>query len=185
MNIIQENINALKSWAWNSLPSGKQETGFTLTEVIVVTVIVGVIGAFTVPNFFSLLNRNRVDQALGEIEGALREAQKGAIRTSRSCTISIDTTNKRISNNGANDNCLLTTRNFDSEFTLTSSRNTITFSSKGNISRDPQIPVIVMSFPDGGSNQQRCVVIENTLGLIRTGDYSGTIPAVPLPDDCQ
>ncbi len=168
-------------WLWHVR---KQEPGFTLTEVIVVTVIVGVIGALAVPSFFSLLNRNRVNQAVGEIEGALREAQKGAIRTSRSCTISIDTTNTRISNNSANDNCLLTTRNFDSDFTLTSSRPTITFSSKGNIALDPT-PVIVMSFPNGGSNQQRCVVIENTLGLMRTGDYSGTIPAVPLPDDCQ
>ena len=168
-------------WLWHV---HKQEPGFTLTEVIVVTVIVGVIGAFAVPNFFSLLNRNRVDQAVGEIEGTLREAQKVAIRNSRSCTISIDTTNKRISNNGANDNCLLTTRNFNSELTLTTSRTTITFSSKGNISLDPT-PVIVMSFPDGGSNQQGCVVIENTLGLIRTGDYSGTIPEVPLPDDCK
>ena len=184
MNIIQDNINALKSAAWNSLPSVKQEPGFTLTEVIIVTVIVGVIGALAVPSFFSLLNRNRVNQAVGEIEGALREAQKGAIRTSRSCTININTTSNRISNNG-DDNCLLTTRNFDSKFTLTSSRTTITYSAKGNISLDPQTPVIVMSFPDGGSNQQKCVVIENTLGLIRTGDYSGTIPSIPSPDGCQ
>ena len=170
-------------WLWHVR---KQEPGFTLTEVIVVTVIVGVIGAFTVPNFFSLLNRNRVDQAVGEIEGAFKEAQKGAIRTSRSCTISIDTTTKRISNNSADDNCLLTIRDYNNtQFTLTSSRTTITFSSKGNISLDPQTPVIVISFPNGGSNQQRCVVIENTLGLIRTGDYSGTIPTVPLPEDCQ
>lgn len=169
-------------WLWHVR---KQESGFTLTEVIVVTVIVGVIGALAVPSFFSLLNRNRVNQAVGEIEGALREAQKLAIRNSRSCTISIDTTNTRISNNSANDNCLLTTRNFNPQFTLTSSRPTITFSSKGNISLDPQTPVIVMSFPNGGSNQQRCVVIENTLGLIRTGDYSGTIPSIPSPDDCQ
>ena len=163
----------------------KPETGFTLTEVIVVIVIIGVIGALAIPSFFSLLNRNRVNQALGEIEGALREAQKVAIRNSRSCTININTTSNRISNNGANDNCLLTTRNINPDLTLTSSRATITFSSKGNISLDPQTPVVVISFPDGGSNQPRCVVMENTLGLIRTGDYSGDIPPIPSPADCQ
>ena len=166
-------------------PAHRKEKGFTLIEMIVVTVIVSIIGAIAIPSFFGLLNRNRGNRAIAEIEGALKEAQKRAIRSGRSCTIAINTATNTISNSTANDTCLLTTRNIDTDFTLTTSRTGITFSGKGNISLAPQTPVIVVSFPNGGSNQQRCVVMENTLGSIRTGEYAGAIPAVPLPNSCQ
>lgn len=165
-------------------PVRKQEKGFTLIEMIVVTIIVGIISAIALPNLLGLLNRNQVNQATGEIEGALKEAQKVATRNGKSCTISINAANNTISNGaGANDRCLLATRNIDDDFTLTTSRTDITFSGKGNITLAP-VPVIVISFPDG-STQQKCVVIENSLGSVRTGDYSGTIPATPVPGSCQ
>ncbi|MEO0687038.1 MAG: prepilin-type N-terminal cleavage/methylation domain-containing protein, partial [Cyanobacteria bacterium J06649_11] len=139
----------------------KQDRGFTLIEMMVVTVIAGIIGALAIPSFFGLFNRNRGDQAIAEIEGALKEAQKRATRNSRSCTINIDTTGNSISNN-AGDNCLLTTRNINDDFTINSNTTDITFSGKGNIGG--VTPVIVVSFPDGGSNQQRCVVVQSPLG---------------------
>ncbi|MEL6439454.1 MAG: prepilin-type N-terminal cleavage/methylation domain-containing protein [Cyanobacteria bacterium J06621_8] len=166
-------------------PVRKPEKGFTLIEIIVVTIIVGIIGAIAIPSFFALLNRNRVNQAIGEIEGALREAQNRATRNGRSCQISINAATNTISNTGANDTCLLTTRNINTDFTLATSRPNITFSGKGNIALAPQVPVIVLADPNGGSNQQSCVVIENSLGSIRTGEYTGTIPAIPLPGSCQ
>jgi len=167
-------------------PVRKQAKGFTLIEIIVVTIIVGVIGALAIPSFFGLLNRNRVNQGISDIEGALKEAQARATRNGKSCQILITTTPNTIANGtGANDNCLLNPRNIDSDFTLTTSRDDITFSGKGNISLTDGVPVIVLSFPDGGSTQQSCVVIENSLGSIRTGDYAGTIPATPVPGSCQ
>ena len=148
-----------------------------------VTVIVGIIGAVAVPSFFGLLNRNRGNQAIAEIEGALIEAQKRAARNSRSCTININTANNTILNNTAADTCLLTTRNINTDFTINTSSPTITFSGKGNIGG--ATPVIVVSFPNGGSNQQRCIVVQSPLGAIRTGDYSGAIPDPPIPGSCQ
>jgi len=164
-------------------PVRKPEKGFTLIEIITVTIIVGIVAAVSIPSLLGLLNRNRVNQAMAEVEGALKEAQKIATRNGKSCTISIDATAKTISNNTANDQCLLSTRFIDNNFTLTTNRATIAFSGKGNISLNPR-PVIVLSYPTGGVSRPKCVVIQNTLGSIRTGTYNGTIPSPPVEGSC-
>ena len=169
----------------------KYNYGFTLIEMIVTVIIVGVIAAIASPNLLGLLNRNRVNEAIRQIEGAFKEAQKQAIRSGRQCTINIDTTNKTIANptTAGVDGCLLSTRILNDLVQLNSSRTTIIFSGKGNISidnSDPNLltPVLVVSIPNG-TNKQACVVIQNALSSVRTGDYNGTIPAAPLPASCQ
>lgn len=168
-------------------PVRKPEKGFTLIEILAVTIIIGVIAAIAAPNFVKLLTRNQVNQDITAIEGALREAQKRATRNSRNCTISINAAARTIANNGANDTCLLTTRNINNNFTLNTNRNTITFSGKGNITLAPT-PVIVLSTPNATLDIPRCVVIETSLGSMRNGNYTAPIPiapAVPLPGSCQ
>jgi type II secretion system protein H len=168
----------------------KSSSGFTLIEMLVVIIIIGVIAAIAVPNFLGLLNRNRANEAMRQVEGALREAQKQAIRRGRQCTVNIDTTNKTISNPATN-GCLLSTRVLNDSVQLNSSRTTIRFSGKGNIEVDDTTagsttptPVFVASIPNN-ANIQKCVVMEGFLGSIRTGDYSGTIPTAPVSNSCQ
>ena len=162
--------------------------GFTLIEMIITVIIVGVIAAIASPNLLGLLNRNRVNEAMREIEGAFKEAQKQAIRSGRQCTINIDTANKMITNptTAGVDGCLSSTRVLNDLVQLNSSRATITYSGKGNITIDGSnpTPVLVVSIPNS-TVKQSCVVIQNALGSVRTGDYSGTIPATPLPANCQ
>lgn len=169
----------------------KYNYGFTLIEMIVTVIIVGVIATIASPNLLGLLNRNRVNESMRQIEGALKEAQKQAIRSGRSCSITIDTANKIIANptTAGVDGCLLSNRILNDLVQLNSSRATITFSGKGNISindADPNLltPVLVVSIPNG-TDKQSCVVIQNALGSVRTGDYNGTIPVAPLPANCQ
>ncbi|MGF1589461.1 MAG: Tfp pilus assembly protein FimT/FimU [Pleurocapsa sp.] len=164
----------------------KSSSGFTLIEMLVTITVVGVIAAIASPNFLGLLNRNRVNEAAQQIEGALKEAQRQALRNSKSCTISINTTIKTIANSGTN-GCLLSTRVLNDSIQLNTSRTTITFSGKGNITIDTTTnptPVLVVSIPNG-TNHQRCVVLDGFLASMRTGDYSGTIPATPVPDSCE
>ncbi len=159
----------------------KNNSGFTLLEMLVTAVIVGVIAAVTLPNLLGFLNRNRINDAMGQVEGALKEAQKQAIRTGKSCSITV---NANAIVNPVSNGCLLSNRDLNNLIQLTSSRASITFSGKGNITLPA--PVIVISMANGnGTNQQRCVVIQNSLGSIRTGIYSGTIPTTPLPNSCQ
>lgn len=168
----------------------KNNSGFTLLEMLVAAVIVGVIAAISVPNLLGLLNRNRINDAMGQVEGALKEAQKQAIRNGKGCSVTINA-NEII--NPVSDGCLLSNRDLHDLVQLNSSRASIAFSGKGNITiNDSNLalniptPVIVISMASGnGTNVQRCVVIQNSLGSIRTGTYSGAIPATPLPASCQ
>lgn len=172
-------------------PVRNQEKGFTLLEIVVVVIIIGIISAIAAPNLLGLFSRNRVIAAMGEVEGALREAQKQAIRNGRSCSITIN--GGGVFNPAGGNGCLLNNRvlndpNNASLIVLNSNRigNDITFSGKGNITIDGPnpMPVLVVSLPNG-TNEQRCVVIQNTLGSIRTGDYVGNPAGVLDPNNCQ
>lgn len=160
----------------------KSSSGFTLIEMLVTLAVVGVIAAIASPNFLGLLNRNRVNEATQQVEGALKEAQRQAMRRGQQCTININTTSKTIS--GAN--CLLSNRVLNDLIQLNTNRTTITFSGKGNITIDATTnptPVLVVSIPNG-TTLQKCVVLDGFLASMRTGDYSGTIPATPVLASC-
>ena len=151
-------------------------------------IIIGVIAAIAAPNFLGLLNRNRVNEAAQQIEGALTEAQRQAMRQGRQCSITVDTANGIIANPAAPANgCLLSNRNLNNLIQLNSNlpaapNNTITFSGKGNITGIN--PVLVVSIPNG-TDLQRCVIIDSLLGSYRSGEYSGTIPTPPVSGSCQ
>ena len=161
----------------------KSGSGFTLIEMMVTTIIIGVIAAIAAPNFLGLLNRNRVNQAAQQIEGALTEAQRQAMRSGSQCTININEGTKTISNPAAPTNgCLLSNRILDDLIQLDTNATTITFSGKGNITAP--FPVLVVSIPNG-TDLQRCVVLDSLLATQRSGEYSGIIPATPLSGSCQ
>lgn len=141
----------------------KYNSGFTLIEMITVIIIVGVIAAIAAPNFLSLLNRNRVNSALGQIEGAIKEAQRQAIKDSSSCTVNITSATRTISGG-----CLLSNRVVDNNVTINSDH-TIVFSGKGNTASNATIVVSTTN-----NNVQKCLVVSSGLGLIREGDYDGT-----------
>ncbi|MEM7758912.1 MAG: prepilin-type N-terminal cleavage/methylation domain-containing protein [Cyanobacteria bacterium P01_A01_bin.40] len=148
-------------------PVRKNNSGFTLIEVIVVTIIVGIIAAISVPNFFSLLQRNRVTEALSSIEGALREGQKQAERDGSGCDLTIDTANDLVSGG-----CLLNTRTLTNNVELYSNVGTLSFSAKGTASAATLPAVMVVQMFNGeGTDTRRCLII-NSLGIIKTGDFT-------------
>ena len=161
----------------------KFNSGFTLIEMMVTIIIIGVIAAIAAPNFLGLLNRNRVNEAAQQIEGALKEAQRQAMRSGSQCSISIDAANDAITNPTGGGGCLLSNRILDDLIQLNTNTTTITFSGKGNITGATP-PVLVVSMPNG-TDLQRCVVIDSLLGSQRSGEYSGTIPTPPVSGSCQ
>ena len=141
----------------------KYDSGFTLIEMITVVIIVGVIAAIAAPNFLGLLNRNRVNEAVRQIEGAVKEAQRQAVKDSSSCTVNVTSATRTVSGG-----CLLSNRVLDDNVTIDSDH-TITFSGKGNTT---SATTIVVSNTE--SNIQRCLFVSSGLGLVRDGDYDGT-----------
>nr|WP_172657317.1 hypothetical protein [Myxosarcina sp. GI1] len=146
--------------------------------MLITIIVVGVIAAIAAPNLLGLLNRNRINTAIGDIEGAIREAQRQAMRSGRSCNITIDTTDN---DNAISGGCLLSTRSLKNSINFNSNLNAITFSGKGNTNNSA---ILVVSMPDG-TDSQKCLVMNAGLGLIRTGDYSGDPTGALAEANCQ
>lgn len=70
-----------------ALPS-KSNAGFTLIEMIIVVLIVGILGAITAPAWFAFTQRQRLNKANDAILGALQQAQREALRTKLSYSVS-------------------------------------------------------------------------------------------------
>ena len=158
--------------------------GFTLFETLIIVAIVGILSAIAAPSFLSMFNRNKVNDALEQVRGALQEAQREAIRKSQSCTVTIDTTNKKITSpclvTGSRDLC----EEKDNFGNCTKSRvaiatnlnsSSIQFSFRGNTTASG---TIVVYSSDNSTNKKGCLAISNGLGIMRTGDYNGSTTSV-------
>lgn len=69
--------------------------GFTLLEVVLVTVIIAVFAAMAVPRFSSAAGRHKADLAARRVAVDLRQAQVYAKTTSASCTVSFTVATSR------------------------------------------------------------------------------------------
>ncbi|MFK5926750.1 MAG: prepilin-type N-terminal cleavage/methylation domain-containing protein [Desulfuromusa sp.] len=80
-------VNNLKISGILFLPSGKRSSGFTLIELVVILLLLGIISAVALPRFFNL-DGYRTRTAYDEVAGAVRYAQKLAVATG--CEVQVD-----------------------------------------------------------------------------------------------
>ena len=163
------------------------EKGFTLTEMLVTLIIAGILAAITAPSLVGLLNRNQINEAQRQVESAIREAQRQAIRRGRSCSVVINTTSKTISS--PDSGCLLSQRDVGENTlvggdTVSLKANdpnvTINFTHKGATNSDAVI-VIESSL----NSTKKCVAIAGTLGSVKTGIYTGDLNTTLVPENCN
>ena len=173
--------------------------GFTVIELLIILLIVGTLSAMSVPSFLGLLNRSKVNNAVAQVQGALQEAQREAIRKSRICKVYVpdktylpngtylpygtelisncfvtnDKLSKGLSSFGIPDG--LPSKTLDvvaiaTNLTTTPAKK-ITFSFRGNTNTEGKF---VLYMPANSTQEKRCLVISNGIGLMRTGKYSGS-----------
>lgn len=152
--------------------------GVTLLEIIIATVITGIIAAIGAPSLMGMLQGDQVKQGVDQIQLALQDAQKQAIRNSKQCSVeikkktgkdyfSLDTTDASCL--GGSDRELPNSIDVVMNGTSDTLAN---FSFKGNVASQGKTIVIK---PTKGKGVKRCLVISSGLGIMRTGIYDSTV----------
>ena len=72
----------------------RQADGFTLLELVIISIVVGVLAAIAAPSFFGYLNRQELNSAQQEILQEMRRAQSEARRRQEPFQLSLTTVNQ-------------------------------------------------------------------------------------------
>ncbi len=151
----------------------KNSQGFTLIEILTVLLIIGILAAIAAPSYLAMLNKNKVNNALSELRGALQEAQREAIRKSKSCSVTLNTTNNRVTGS-----CLVTGERVLDGISMRASNSSFKFSYKGvtlnSSNTELSDPIVVVVSHSSNPNFQKCLVMSAPLGLIRADSYSSS-----------
>ncbi|MGK7880198.1 MAG: Tfp pilus assembly protein FimT/FimU [Crocosphaera sp.] len=161
----------------------------TLLEAIITTVITGIIAAIGTPSLMAMLQGDEVKQGLHQIQLALQDAQKQAIRNSKKCTIVIEKKDGddyfSIDIKDSNDlGCLggvdkQLPKGIEVVMNGNQLQGGVTFSFKGTTTEKGTFVVR----PTIGNGQQRCLVISDGLGIMRTGIYDANAANNTLSGD--
>lgn len=174
----------------------KNQNGFTLTEMVIIGLVVGIFAAIAVPSFLGWLNRKKVDDVLAQVEGAIKEAQSEAIKQGQICEVDLgvlvpNTITARV--RGTAQTCLPTgPRNLDRLGVSVLANNetgivmastngtTIEFSPRGTTTTNN---LLVFYRP---GNTGRCLAISSGLGIVRIGDYTEIVnPNALSTSNCE
>lgn len=71
----------------------KKDAGFTLLEVLVAVLVIGVLAAIAAPGWLGFVNRQRLNKASDNLVAALQEAQREAKRSKRNYSVSFKNNN--------------------------------------------------------------------------------------------
>ncbi|MGF1604570.1 MAG: Tfp pilus assembly protein FimT/FimU [Thermosynechococcaceae cyanobacterium] len=157
-----------------------QQRGFTLTEVTLVSVLIGVFAAIAAPSFLGWFNRYKVNDVLVQVEGALKEAKAESIKKGRICNVNIGLT-ITATVSGTTESCLPTgsrdlsklgIRIFDNnetQMTMVPTSTTVQFSPVGTTTASH----LLVFFQPGKTG--RCLIVSNGIGIIRTGKYTQVV----------
>ncbi|MCC3427931.1 MAG: prepilin-type N-terminal cleavage/methylation domain-containing protein [Microcoleus sp. PH2017_01_SCD_O_A] len=192
---------------YKKIASIKGDAGFTILELLVVVIMLGILASIAAPGWLGFINRQRVRTVNDRVFQTLRTAQSEAKRTKSDREITFNTddpptvtfspplatggTTQQLNGGGeikagqiqplsVGNTCVNGACTKDTNRKLIFSYNGIV---DPNNSKNPKLPFVVTVAAVGGTKQ--CVIVETLLGGMRTaeGEYnSGTkegCPSIP------
>ncbi|MEB3121916.1 MAG: type II secretion system protein [Snowella sp.] len=163
-----------------------RNSGWTLLEVMIVILIIGILASLAIPNMMGAIEKRKAQSALFQIKGTLQEAQRNAIKMGKECkvamNINVNPTYLTVEAGNQYIGCLSSAGLDLSEITVTENfpGKTIRFSYKGNTTN---IGTIVVESPS--AQTKYCLVVSNFLGIMRGGVYNGTTEGSISATNCQ
>jgi prepilin-type N-terminal cleavage/methylation domain-containing protein len=167
-------------------------TGFSLIEMLITVIIVGVLMSISVPSLVGMMDQNRVKDGLRQIEGGFKEAQKQAARIGKSCRLVLNISAKTFTadpNECLSGEKYLNASQYNGISLKTDNTDTtqvdITYSFKGTrLAGDPQRTIVIFNSTNG---LKKCIIITPGLGTIKTGNYQGGVAAgdAIVANSCQ
>lgn len=160
----------------------------------VVAVIAGILAVVATPSMLGSMRKSELQATANQVKGALREAQRAAIRNGSGCTATISSTSPQIL--GTTAGCITSPVALSSGITLSATSTTsggsvtnltlpqsLSFSYKGNPSNADELTLILAPPEATGLTpaqitargiERRCIVISVGIGIMRSGTYNDT-----------
>jgi prepilin-type N-terminal cleavage/methylation domain-containing protein len=154
--------------------------GWSLLEMAVVSVIVGILASMAIPSMMSGMGKNQLQSSMGQVKGAIQEAQRSAIKSGASCTVTIDPDARTVT--GSPVGCISSPVSIPDKDEITfitpTTSTPLIFSYKGNPDNASEL---IIALESEKTTQQYCLVVSSGIGIMRSGVYDESRTS----DKCQ
>lgn len=149
------------------------QAGFTMLELLVVTMMIGVMAAIASPGMLGFIRRGKVTSAHSAVQGALQEMQREAIKRGTNCNVTFPASNTSGSLT-ITSNCLISGTVTLEDVRIRHDLPNITldlFNFRGETEDALTGDVVIIISQQDGNLFQKCIALSDGLGLIRIGNY--------------